>query len=163
MAQFRGKVAVVTGGTSGIGRSAAVAFAREGAKVVVAGRRQAEGEETVREVRAADGDGIFVATDVTKEDDVRRLVAVTLQKYGRLDFLFSNAGVEQTPTPLVKQTEDEYRQVIDVSVRTSAGRQAPSGDAEERRWGSGEHLLGRGCDWGSRHTAVHQRSTRSSI
>jgi NAD(P)-dependent dehydrogenase (short-subunit alcohol dehydrogenase family) len=117
MAQFKGKVAVVTGGTSGIGRSAAVAFAREGAKVVVAGRRQAEGEETVREVRAADGDGFFVVTDVTKEDDVRRLVTATVEKYGRLDFLFSNAGLEQKATPLAQQTEDEYRQIMDVNVK----------------------------------------------
>jgi NAD(P)-dependent dehydrogenase (short-subunit alcohol dehydrogenase family) len=117
MAQFKGKVAVVTGGTSGIGRSAAVAFAREGAKVVVAGRRQAEGEETVREVRAADGDGFFVATDVTKEDEVRRLVTATVEKYGRLDFLFSNAGLEQTPTPLARQTEEQYRQIMDVNVK----------------------------------------------
>ena len=69
MNEFQGKVAIVTGGTSGIGRAAAVAYAREGARVVVAGRRAAEGEETVRLVRALGGEGLFVKTDV------RRLVS----------------------------------------------------------------------------------------
>lgn len=80
MSGFTGKVAIVTGGTSGIGRATAVAYAREGAKVVVAGRREAEGEETVRLIGKEGGDGIFVATDVTKETDVKNLVGRTLEK-----------------------------------------------------------------------------------
>ena len=92
MNEFQGKVALVTGGTSGIGRAAAIAYAREGAKVVVAGRRAAEGEETVRLVRAQGGEGIFVTTDVSKAAQVKELVERTMQKFGRLDFAFNNAG-----------------------------------------------------------------------
>src|ERR1700684_3259788 len=94
MNDFRGKVAIVTGGTSGIGRAAAIAYAREGAKVVVAGRRAAEGEETVRLIRAKGGEALFVATDVAQEAQVKNLVGRTLEQFGRLDFAFNNAGVE---------------------------------------------------------------------
>src|SRR6202162_3157076 len=91
MNEFQNKVAIVTGSTSGIGRAAAVAYAREGARVVVAGRRTAEGEETVRLLRAQGGEGFFVKTDVSVAVLVRELVELTLQKFGRLDFAFNNA------------------------------------------------------------------------
>ena len=117
MSGFQGKVALVTGGTSGIGRAAAVAYAREGAKVVVAGRRAAEGEETVRLVREAGGEGLFVATDVSQAAQVKNLVDRTVQKFGRLDFAFNNAGIEHTPTPLLEQTEQTYHQVMDINVK----------------------------------------------
>ena len=97
MNEFQNKVAIVMGGTSGIGRAAAVAYAREGAKVVVAGRRAAEGEETVRLLRAQGGEGFFVTTDVSKAVQVKELVERTMQKFGRLDFAFNNAGIEQVP------------------------------------------------------------------
>jgi NAD(P)-dependent dehydrogenase (short-subunit alcohol dehydrogenase family) len=117
MNEFKGKVALVTGGTSGIGRAAALAFAREGAKVVVAGRRAAEGEETVRLVRAQSGEAIFVATDVAEEVQVKRLTDRTQEQFGRLDIAFNNAGVEQTPTPLLEQTVETYDQVMDINVK----------------------------------------------
>ena len=117
MKEFQGKVAIVTGGTSGIGRAAAVAYAKEGAKVVVAGRRAAEGEETVRLIRAEGGEGLFVATDVAQEAQVKNLVGRTLEQFGRLDFAFNNAGIEQIPTPFLEQTEETYDQVMDINVK----------------------------------------------
>ena len=117
MNEFQGKVALVTGGTSGIGRAAAVAYAREGAKVVVAGRRAAEGEETVRLVRAQGREAMFVPTDVAQEAQVKNLIGRTLEQFGRLDFAFNNAGIEQTPTPFLEQTEETYDQIMDVNVK----------------------------------------------
>src|ERR1700752_1606557 len=117
MNEFQGKVAIVTGGTSGIGRAAAVAYAREGARVVVAGRRAAEGEETVRLLRAQGSEGLFVTTDVSKAAQVRELVDRTMQKFDRLDFAFNNAGIEQVPTPFLEQDEETYDRVMDINVK----------------------------------------------
>ena len=117
MNEFQGKVALVTGGTSGIGRAAAIAYAKEGAKVVVAGRRAAEGEETVRLVRAQGREAMFVPTDVAQEAQVKNLIGRTLEQFGRLDFAFNNAGIEQTPTPFLEQTMETYDQVMDINVK----------------------------------------------
>src|SRR5881394_3144912 len=94
MAAFSGKVALVTGGTSGIGKATAIAFAREGAKVVLSGRREKEGLAVVEEIKKAGGIAHFVQADVAKEADVKRLVEATLAKFGRLDVAFNNAGIE---------------------------------------------------------------------
>jgi NAD(P)-dependent dehydrogenase (short-subunit alcohol dehydrogenase family) len=117
MNEFQGKVVIVTGGTSGIGRAAALAYAREGASVVVAGRRAAEGEETVRLVRAQGGEGTFVTTDVSKAAQVKNLVEQTMHKFGRLDFAFNNAGIEQEPTPFLEQEEETYDRVMNINVK----------------------------------------------
>jgi NAD(P)-dependent dehydrogenase (short-subunit alcohol dehydrogenase family) len=117
MALFSGKVAIITGGSSGIGRATAIAFAREGAKIVVASRRVEEGEETVRLVKEAGSDGFFVKTDVAKETDVKTMVEKTVEFYGRLDYAFNNAGVEQILTPLVEQTEETFDQIININLK----------------------------------------------
>jgi NAD(P)-dependent dehydrogenase (short-subunit alcohol dehydrogenase family) len=117
MNEFQGKVALVTGGTTGIGRAAAIAYAREGAKVVVAGRRAAEGEETVRLVRAQGREAVFVPADVAQEEQVKNLIGRTLEQFGRLDFAFNNAGVDQQPTPLLEQTVEMYDRVMDINVK----------------------------------------------
>jgi NAD(P)-dependent dehydrogenase (short-subunit alcohol dehydrogenase family) len=117
MNEFQGKVAIVTGGTSGIGRAAAIAYAKEGVWVVVAGRRAVEGEETVRLLRAQGGEGFFVATDVSKGDQVKELVERTMRKFGQLDFAFNNAGIEQEPTPLLEQNEETYDRVMNINVK----------------------------------------------
>jgi NAD(P)-dependent dehydrogenase (short-subunit alcohol dehydrogenase family) len=115
--EFQNKVAIVVGGTTGIGRAAAVAYAREGAKVVVAGRRAAEGEETVRLLGAEGGEGIFVTIDVSKAVQVKELVERTLQKFGRLDFAFNNAGIEQVSSPFLEQDEETFDRVVDINAK----------------------------------------------
>jgi NAD(P)-dependent dehydrogenase (short-subunit alcohol dehydrogenase family) len=112
---FTGKVVLVTGGTSGIGRETALQFARSGARVVVAGRRQPEGDAVAREIAAAGGEALFVQADLSREEDVQRLVDRTLQRFGRLDVAFNNAGVEQSG-PLAEATVDDYRRTFDVNV-----------------------------------------------
>ena len=117
MADLTGKVVIVTGAGSGIGRTTAVAFAREGAKVVVANRRDAEGQETVRLVKEVGGDGLFVKTDVTQEPDVKALVNATVEAYGRLDYAFNNAGTEQEPAALVEQTNEAFDKIMSINVK----------------------------------------------
>jgi NAD(P)-dependent dehydrogenase (short-subunit alcohol dehydrogenase family) len=112
------KVALVTGGTSGIGRASAVALAREGARVVVAGRREKEGAAVVAEIKALGGEAIFVRTDVTREADLEALVRKTIETYGRLDVAFNNAGIEGTfGLTTAEQTEAQYTQVFDANVK----------------------------------------------
>lgn len=101
----------------GIGRATAIAFAREGAKVVVASRREAEGQETVQLVKEARSDGFFVKTDMAKEAEVSVMVEKTMQAYDRLDYAFNNAGVEQLPTPLSEQTEEDFDRIININVK----------------------------------------------
>jgi len=117
MTTLSGKVALVTGGTSGIGKASAISLAQAGAKVVVAGRRQVEGEETIRLLQASGGDGFFVATDVSKEADVQTLIEKTMARYGRLDIAFNNAGVDQETTPLPEQTETTYDHIMNINVK----------------------------------------------
>lgn len=115
MSSLKHKVALITGGTGGIGRATAVEFARQGARVVVTGRREAEGTETVSLIQEAGGEGAFVRADVTKESDCAAMVEFTLKKFGRLDLAFNNAGLE-TLGPIVEATEETYRKVFDINV-----------------------------------------------
>src|SRR5690349_7188958 len=91
--RLRDKVAIVTGAGTGLGRATMLLFAKEGAKVVGCGRRQDKGDETVRAVKAAGGDGIFVQADISDAADVQRAIAETVSHYGRLDILVNNASV----------------------------------------------------------------------
>lgn len=111
------KVAIITGGSSGIGRATAIALAKQGVRIAVAARRAEEGEETVHLVKEAGSDGIFVKTDVANEDDVRSLVETTIKTYDRLDHAFNNAGIGETMTPLVEQTSSVFDQIINVNVK----------------------------------------------
>jgi len=115
MSRFTGKVVLVTGGTSGIGKATAIAFAREGAKVVVSGRREKEGLAVVEEIQKNGGTAHFVQADVAKEADVKRLVDETVRKFGRLDIAFNNAGVEWMGS-LTDATEADYRRLFDINV-----------------------------------------------
>jgi NAD(P)-dependent dehydrogenase (short-subunit alcohol dehydrogenase family) len=115
--ELEGKVALVTGGTSGIGRETAVLFAKAGAKVVVAGRREPEGEETIELVRAAGGDGLFVRADVSHASEVEALIQKTVDKFGRLDIAFNNAGVESVWAPIVRQSEEDWDRIISINLK----------------------------------------------
>lgn len=111
------KVALVTGASSGIGRATAIAFAREGAKVVLASRNEESSLETLRMVEEVGGEGIFVRTDVSIARDVEKLVQKTLKAYGRLDAAFNNAGVSGPAGPLFELTEEDFQRVIDVNLK----------------------------------------------
>lgn len=114
---LQGKVALITGGTSGIGRAAAIAAAKAGAHVVVTGRREKEGNAVAAEVRAHGVKGVFVQGDVSKEDDNRRFVAEALKLTGKLNLVFNNAGVEgQVGTPIHERTEKEFHEVFNINV-----------------------------------------------
>lgn len=111
------KVALVTGGTSGIGRATAIAYAQQQAKVVVVGRRMDEGEETIRLIKQAGGEAIFVQADVTKEADVEAMVDKAVSVFGRLDIAFNNAGTVGENPSLIEQTEAEYDRTMNVNVK----------------------------------------------
>ncbi len=133
------KIAVITGGGTGVGRAAALGLAADGWSVVVAGRRPEPLDETVAAMTAAGGggDGLAVVADVSKEDDVERLFAVTVERFGRVDMLFNNAGRGGAPKPFDELTFDEWRKVVDLNLngaflcaRAAMGqmkRQSPNG------------------------------------
>jgi NAD(P)-dependent dehydrogenase (short-subunit alcohol dehydrogenase family) len=115
--RFTGKVALITGGTSGIGRATAIAFAERGADVVIAGRREAEGADSLTLVQKAGGQGLFVRVDVNDEAEIEAMVAKTLERFGRLDFAFNNAGVGGLGRATMTATADIYDQIMNINVR----------------------------------------------
>ena len=117
MASRSTKVALITGGSAGIGRAAAGAFAKSGARVVVAARRRTEGEATLRLVEAAGSEGIFVPADVRHAAEVRAMVQACVEAYGGLDYAFNNAGIEGSAfVKTADYDEETFRQVIDVNL-----------------------------------------------
>ncbi len=117
MSQFAGKVALITGGNAGIGRAAAIEFAKQGARVVISGRREKEGHEVVAEINTLGGEAMFLKSDVSKESDVKAMIEHTLATFGRLDFAFNNAGIEQALTPLPDQSQEAYDQIMNINVK----------------------------------------------
>lgn len=115
---IEGKVALVTGATSGIGRAAALAYAREGARLVMGARRSEEGNALVEEIRQDGGEAMFVSTDVCIESDIERLVATAVERYGRLDIAFNNAGIEGLVAPFDAQTDENFTAIMDTNVRS---------------------------------------------
>jgi NAD(P)-dependent dehydrogenase (short-subunit alcohol dehydrogenase family) len=109
-------VILITGALTGIGRAAATAFAKKGAKVVVAGRREEAGKALVDELRASGSEAEFINADVRKEDDVRALVDETVARFGRLDVAVNNAGTEGKLGPITDQTADTYAATFDTNV-----------------------------------------------
>jgi NAD(P)-dependent dehydrogenase (short-subunit alcohol dehydrogenase family) len=115
--RFEGKVALVTGGGSGIGQATALQFAAEGAKVVIGNRNEAKGLETVKQINDAGGTASFLRTDVTREADIQALINHATSEYGGLHAAFNNAGIEDTPATTVENTEENYNRVFDVNVK----------------------------------------------
>jgi NAD(P)-dependent dehydrogenase (short-subunit alcohol dehydrogenase family) len=109
-------VVLITGALTGIGRATALAFAREGARVVVSGRRQEAGEALVAELRKIGAEAEFVRADVRKDDEVRNLVDQTVARFGRLDAAVNNAGTEGKPGPITEQTAQSYADTFDTNV-----------------------------------------------
>jgi NAD(P)-dependent dehydrogenase (short-subunit alcohol dehydrogenase family) len=115
---FAGKVAFVTGAANGIGRAAALAFARKGAGVVVADVSEQGNQETVRMIEEAGGRTLAVRCDVSQAEDVRAALDQTVETFGRLDFAFNNAGVEQPITAAADLTEQEWDRIVDINLRS---------------------------------------------
>lgn len=115
---FAGKVAFVTGAASGIGRAAALAFAREGASVVASDVSEQGNQETARLIEKQGGRALAVRCDVTKSDDIKAALARTVETFGRLDFAFNNAGIEpKKPAATAEYEEEEWSRIIDINLR----------------------------------------------
>jgi NAD(P)-dependent dehydrogenase (short-subunit alcohol dehydrogenase family) len=109
-------VVLITGALAGIGRNTAKAFAQQGARLIVSGRREAAGQELVEELRAAGAEAEFVRADVRHEEDVRRLIDRAVERFGRLDVAVNNAGTEGQQGPLTEQTAASYAATFDTNV-----------------------------------------------
>ena len=107
---------LITGALTGIGRATAIAFAREGARLVVSGRREEEGSTLAKELRGLGSDAVFIKADVRLEADVRNLVDKTVARFGRLDVAVNNAGTEGQPGPLTEQSAEAYGATFDTNV-----------------------------------------------
>jgi NAD(P)-dependent dehydrogenase (short-subunit alcohol dehydrogenase family) len=115
---FEGRVVLVTGGSYGIGRAAAIGFSQRGAKVAVADRDMIRGKETLSLIEKAGGEAIFVKTDVSKESDVKALVKKVIATYGRLDCAFNNAGIHKEFIPTTDFEERDWDEVIDINLKS---------------------------------------------
>ncbi|MGE0826009.1 MAG: glucose 1-dehydrogenase [Candidatus Binatia bacterium] len=116
MNRLKDKVAIITGGGSGIGRATCVLFAGEGAKVIVADYVAEGGNETVQHIKSAGGEATFVQADVSKSADVQNMIATTVHTYGRVDILFNNAGIEGPSAKLANYKEEDWERVIAIDL-----------------------------------------------
>ena len=114
---LKGKVALVTGGTTGIGKETAIALADAGAKVVVSGRGEDKGKETVNSIKQAGGEATFIKADISQAAEVEALIAKTVETYGSLDCAFNNAGTEGKLAPITELTEEDLDKVIDINLK----------------------------------------------
>ena len=133
--RLAGKVSIVTGAASGIGRATAELFAREGASVVVADIDQQQGRDTVRRIRKDAGEALFVATDVTRDEDVERLIATAVDRYGKLDVLHNNVGIAVGGN-VVNTSPADWHLVLNTNLGERLSRMPlrDSGNARKWRW-----------------------------
>lgn len=117
MKQFEGKVVIVTGGSSGVGKATCIEFAKRGATVVVSSRREKEGLETLGLIQKEGGNGIFISCDISNSEQVKNLVANTVKKLGRLDYAVNNAGYFGVNSLLTDYPEDVYEKVINTNLK----------------------------------------------
>ena len=115
---YEGKVAFITGAANGIGRATALAFAREGASVVVADIAEIGNRETAHIIEESGGRAVAIRCDVSRERDVRAALEQTVERCGRLDFAFNNAGIEQSITPAADLTEEKWNRIIEINLRS---------------------------------------------
>lgn len=118
MGKLDGKVALITGAGSGIGRATALLFAEEGAKVAVADRAPAGGQETARMIEDSGGEAIFIEADVSKAADVERMVKTTADTYGRIDILYNHAGINSPIAPIAELTEEDWDLVLNTNLKS---------------------------------------------
>src|SRR3989338_5897261 len=116
--RFEGKIAIVTGAGTGIGRGIAIGLAREGAYIAAVGRRIEKVEETINEIKSFNGKGIAISGDVSKKGDVEDIVKKTLEKFGKIDMLINNAGIEGAGGPLLDIKEEYWDEIYNVNVRS---------------------------------------------
>src|SRR5580765_2897833 len=114
--EMAGLVVLITGALTGIGRATALAFANEGARVVVSGRHDEEGQKLAGEIRKKGSEAEFIRADVRREEDVRNLIDKTVERYGRLDVAVNTAGTEGAPGPVMEQTAESYAATFDTNV-----------------------------------------------
>ncbi|MFL2099524.1 SDR family NAD(P)-dependent oxidoreductase [Desemzia sp. FAM 23991] len=117
MGKLTGKVAFVTGGTSGIGEFTAKAFAEQGAKVIVAGRDEEDGTRIVKEMEEKGGQGLFVTLDITEKEDIKQSVEKTLDAFGTIDVLVNSAGIHDSYDTVLDTDEESYDKLMDINVK----------------------------------------------
>jgi len=118
MGKLDGKVALITGAGSGIGRATALLFAKEGAKVAVADRAPAGGQETVKMIKDSGSEAIFIEADVSKAADVERMVKTAADTFGRIDILYNHAGINSTIAPIAELTEEDWDLVLNTNLKS---------------------------------------------
>ena len=129
MGRLDGKVAIITGGNSGVGAATAKLFAKEGAKVIITARREGPLEDVAKEIREAGGEVLPVATDISKKGDADKLVAKAVEVYGKLDILVNNAGVlEEGLKPIDRFTDEDLDRIVEINDSLAAR----SGDLLEK-------------------------------
>lgn len=143
--RLTGQVALVTGGTSGIGRATAQLFAAEGAQVVITGRREAHGRKVVEEITEAGGKAVFICADHAALEDCSRVITELIAAFGRLDILFNNAGIVVNGTAEAT-TEETWQRVLDVNV-TAVWRMSRLAIPHMRKQGKGT-IVNNASDWG---------------